>query len=135
MKIDAHEYYLVHLRGSPLTPRFPTKYSAVRTRVLSRRARHSHLPLKKIVPDSLELRGGRSKDENASSGSTVWAATTAVYCLGVTVVHAAVRVYGNLQSKFRRSLSHGEACLSDTRQSQRFFGDEKHTVSRYPREH
>lgn len=28
MKIDAHEYYLVHLRGSPLTPRFPTKYSA-----------------------------------------------------------------------------------------------------------
>lgn len=103
--------------------------------VLSRRARHSHLPLKKIVPDSLELRGGRSKDENASSGSTVWAATAAVYRLGVTVVHAAVRVYGNLQSKFRRSLSHGEACLSDTRQSQRFFGDEKHTVSRYPREH
>lgn len=81
--------------------------------MLSRQACHSHLPLKKIMPDGLELRGGRSKNENASSGSTVWAATTAVYRLDVTVVHVAVRVYGDLQSKFRRPLSHGETCLSD----------------------
>jgi len=102
--------------------------------MLLRQARHSHLPLKKIVPNGLELRGGRSKNENASSGSTVWAATAAVYRLMI-VVHAAVRVYGDLQSKFRRSLSHGEASLSDAGQSQRFFGDEEHAVSRYPRKY
>ena len=135
MKIGAHEFYLVHPRDFPLIPRFPTKYSARRTRVLSRQARHSHLPLKKIVPDSLELWGGRSKDENTSSRSTVWAATAAVYRLGMIVIHAAIRVYGDLQSKLRRSLSYSETCLSDTGQSQRFFGDEKHAVSRYSRKY
>lgn len=102
---------------------------------LARQVRHSHLPLKKIMPDSFELRAGRSQDDNSSSWPAVRTAAAAVHRVSVTVLGATVRVYGNLQPEFRRSLSHRETRLGDTGQPQRLLGDEEYAVPRNTREH
>jgi hypothetical protein len=43
-----------------------------------------------------------------------------------------VAVYGNLQTEFRWSFSHGKTRLGDAGQSQGLLGDEEHTISRNP---
>jgi len=85
------------------------------------------------MPDSFQLRRGRSQNEHASSGSTMRTTTAAVHCLCMAVFRVAV--YGNLQTEFRRSFSHGETRLSDTRQSQGLLGDKEYTISRNPCKH
>lgn len=108
-----------HVRDYPPVPHFRVEIPRNAARAYARvsQVRHSHLSLKKIVPNCFELRARRTENENASSEATVGAAAAAVHRFGVAVLRVAVRVYGNLQSKLRRLLSHVEARLGDTGQS------------------
>lgn len=130
------EYYFgCDTSETPLVSYFRVAIRRKRQHARVNQVCHSHLSLKKIVPNCLELRTRCTENEDASSGTTVGAATATVHHLGVAVLRVTIRVYGDLQSKLRRLLSHVEASLGDAGQSQRLFGDEENAIPRYPREY